>query len=298
METINSDISKKFEGYVTPSGSNVGVLNFGLTNFTLFMYGNIWLVPLAVMIGGILALSRRDKRDYFNLLLLFLTIFPALVISFIGFQVGAEQRTEDIARYMILSAFSVPLIAAIFIDKLLDSIKKYWKYFTVIVLIIIVIISGLNFKDKLFGVKDNNGNVKAEGLSDIMQFSPSFFQACDFIKANTEKDAKLLTLWAAPTIYNCERTARWESDYLPDIVLSQNITTVLNAAKSSGADYIFIQKFAMSQVAYQASIPISFVQFLNNNPDHFVNIYENGPKLDDCIKQGGCDGTILYKIKY
>lgn len=285
-EIINPDISKKFEGYVVPSGSNVNVMNFGLKNFMVFMYGNMWLVPLAAIIGIVLAFSRRENVDYFNLLLLFLAIFPALVISFIGWQIGSEQRTEDIARYMILSAFAVPLIAAVFIDKFLDFLRKYWKYLSVILIIIIIYFSWVNFKEKL------------TTMSSVTQFSTAFFDACNFIKSNTEKDSTFLTLWAAPTVYNCERTAMWESDYLPDIVLSQNITTVLNATKASGTDYIFIQKFALSQKAYQASIPMTFVQFLNSNPEHFENIYENGPKLDDCIKQGGCDGTIVYKIKY
>jgi len=286
METIDPSIASKFAGYVIPSGSNVGVLNFGLKNFSTFMYGIMWLVPFSAIVGVVLLVSRRERPDYFNLFLLFLTILPAIVIFYIGISVGAEHRTEDIARYMILTAFTIPLIAAIFIDKFLESVKKYWKYFSIIILIVVIFISWLNFKDKL------------NTMSRVTQFSPAFFEACNFIKANTEKDAKFLTLWAGPTAYNCERTARWESNYLPDIVLSQDLENVLNGLEATGTDYIFIQKFAMSQVPYQASIPIIFVQLLENNPSHFEKIYENGLPLQNCISQGGCDGTIIYKVLY
>lgn len=197
-----------------------------------------------------------------------------------------EQRSEDIARYLILSAFTVPLISAVFIDSFLESIKKYWKFFPLIIIGIIIIISWINFKGKL------------DVMAKVTQFSPAFFQACDFIRNNTEKDARFLTLWAPPTAYNCERVAKWESKHLPDIVLSQNLTVVLNGLKAQNISYIFIQKFALSQIPYQASIPVSFVQFLENNPKYFENIYENGPKLQECIARGGCDGTIVYRINY
>jgi hypothetical protein len=285
-ETIDPSISTKFEGYVTPSGSNLSVLSFGLKNFAEFMYGNVWIVPLAAMIGVILILAKREKVDYFTILLLILAIFPAIVISIMGVIEGSEQRTEDIARYMILSAFVIPLIASVFFDKLMNLIKKYWRFLPVIIVALIMIFSWFSFKSKL------------DTMSSVTQFSPAFFQACDFIKGNTEKDSRFLSLWAAPTVYNCERNARWESDYLPDIVLSKNVSIALNATKYAGIDYIFIQKFALSSVAYQASVPISFVQFLEANKDHFQNIYENGPKLEDCISQGGCDGSIVYKIIY
>ena len=74
--------------------------------------------------------------------------------------------------------------------------------------------------------------------------------------------------------------------------------TVLDGLKSAGMSYVFIQKFSLSDIPYQASIPVSFVQFLENNPDTFENIFENGPELEDCIAQGGCDGTIVYRINY
>jgi 4-amino-4-deoxy-L-arabinose transferase-like glycosyltransferase len=287
---IGPEMSKKFEGYVTPSGSNVDIWDFGLKNFLIFMYGSasysitLWLVPLAVIVGVIFAISKREKVDYLILLLLFLSLLPALAISLMSFQ--TVVRTEDMARYLILSAFTVALLSAIAIDKFSDYIKKYWKYFTVIVLIIVVVISWLNVRDKL------------ASMSSVTQFSPSFFQACDFIKGNTENDARFLSLWAGPTVYNCERTAEWESNQLPDIVLSQNLTTVLNALKIQNISYIFIQKFALSQTPYQASVPVSFAQFLENNNSTFQKVFENGPSLDDCVKQGGCDGTAVYKIKF
>ncbi len=37
---------------------------------------------------------------------------------------------------------------------------------------------------------------------------------------------------------------------------------------------------------------------LEDNPKNFEKIYENGPSLEQCRQAGGCDGTILYKIKF
>lgn len=279
-----------FAGYVTPGGSNYGVLEFGLKNFLLFMYGDnnsgsflVWIIPLVIISGVIYILVKMEKISYLSLALIFLVVLPVLIIAYNSQTV---VRTEDAARYLILSAFVLSLIAGVFIDKLLDLFKKYGKYIIPVVIGILIVVSLINFKDKL-GV-----------MSSVTQFSPDFFEACNFIKTNTETNAKFLSLWGAPTAYNCERTSEWDSNQLPDIVLSQNITSVINGLKVQNISYIFIQKFAMSQTPYQASIPISFVQFLENNPKYFENVFENGPKLKDCISAGGCDGTIVYKVQY
>jgi len=139
---------------------------------------------------------------------------------------------------------------------------------------------------------------KIDVMTDVKGFSPMFFQACDFIKQNTPKDSIFLSLWGAPTAYNCERASRWDSNYLGDIVLSRNLTTTLDGLKIQNISYIFIQKFAMSQTTYWSLIPVSFVQFLEDNPDYFEKLYENGPSLQECVSSGGCDGTIVYKINY
>lgn len=280
------NLSKKFEGYVVPSGSNTGILQFGLNNVITFMYGNMWLVPMILIMGIVFFLFNREKLGLLALILLLLSITPAIAILAISINSGVEFRTEDAARYLILSSFAVPLVAAVFIDKFSDTVKKYWKYLTVIIIGVIVIFSWYNFKDKL------------NTMSEVTKFSPLFFDACNFIKSNTNNNSTFLTLWAGPTIYNCERTAWWETNYLPDIVLSNNLTTVLNGLKVTNTDYIFIQKFSLSNKAYQASIPVSFVQFLENNNSTFQKVFENGPTLSDCITQGGCDGTIIYKIKF
>jgi hypothetical protein len=285
-DTIDPDLAKNFAGYVTPSGSNLDVLHFGLKGFMIFMYGNVWVVPLTLVIGTIFLLIKREKIDNFVLILIFVSILPALIIAYFGFKVNATQRAEDIARYLLLSSFTVPLVSAIFVDKFFESLKKYSKFVVPILLIIIIVMSWISMKDKL------------NTMSSVMQFSPSFFEACNFIKTNTVEDSKLLTLWAAPTAYNCERTAEWESNNLPDIVLSKNLTNVLDGLKKENISYIFIQKFALSQTPYQASIPIDFVAFLESNNKTFEKLFENGPTLTECVNSGGCDGTAVYKINY
>jgi hypothetical protein len=80
-------------------------------------------------------------------------------------------------------------------------------------------------------------------------------------------------------------------------ILSLNYT--LSAAKQLGITHIFIQKFSIdSQNQHlQENYDLDFVQFLENNPEHFKNIYENGPSLQQCLQQSGCNGNIVYEIQ-
>ncbi len=88
------------------------------------------------------------------------------------------------------------------------------------------------------------------------------------------------------------------SGNLADISLSRDLNYTLSVAKQLGITHIFIQKFSIdSQNQHlQENYDLDFVQFLENNPEHFKNIYENGLSLQECLQQGGCDGNIVYEI--
>ena len=136
---------------------------------------------------------------------------------------------------------------------------------------------------------------KTDVMLQVKQFSPAYFEACDWIKVNTAEDSVLMTIWSNRAVYNCQRNVEGN---IADISLSTDVNYTLNKTKLYGVTHIFIQKFSMSDTPMSEKYTIEFVQFLENNPDHFVNIFENGPGLQECLMAGGCDGNIVYEVKY
>ena len=140
--------------------------------------------------------------------------------------------------------------------------------------------------------------MKADVMIQVKQFSPSFFEACDWIKGNVEKDARLgCVVWAGATIYNCQRHVGGGS---PDITYSNDIDIVMDSLEMQNVTHIFIQKFSISYTNEKLSekYPISFIDFLEDNPTYFDKIFENGPSIDECKQAGGCDGSFIYKVNY
>ena len=120
-----------------------------------------------------------------------------------------------------------------------------------------------------------------------------FFQACDWVKINLPEDSVLMTFWGYRAGYNCERNV---SPGYADIRLSDNPQYIDSVAQQFGITHFFIQKFSISQDASRESYSVAFVQLLENNPQYFEKVYENGPSLQECINAGGCDGNIIYKV--
>jgi len=188
---------------------------------------------------------------------------------------------------------------------LLTKNYKYALIFSFFGLIIYLSFFG-NLVEKLYGFYYFEGGdlKKAIGMVNVKQFSPSFIEACNHIKENTDEDAWLMTIWAHQSSYNTQRkiSGFWGYPDSGDIILSGDLNLTLSRLKAHGITHIFIQKFSISTTPVGEKYPISFLQFLENNPESFVNIYENGPSLQDCIQSvqagGGCDGNVLYEINY
>lgn len=280
----------QFEGRTRQVGTETGILSFGLTNYLQFAYGftssnpflnliGLAFIPFTFIAGLFIVLRRRDTVD--------IAIFAAVVIfALIFFQFGGlfSGRSEDTARYFLSAAPLIGILSGIYIATLLKFESKRKKIILISAMIIVAVLSLTSVTQKL----EIMGNVK--------NFSPLFFEACDWTKENLPQDANMLSLHTYPTRYNCERAAVWEIPDKGDIVLSNNISLVKERLALNGIDYIFVQKFSLSQQAFSQSYPVSFVQFLENNSDSFRKVYENGPPLQQCIAQGGCDGTIIYQV--
>jgi len=224
---------------------------------------------------------RKERNDGYVLLLFLLTLIPAI---FVNVQSSFTMRVEDVGRYMMLTSVPLALIIGLWLDTFFDTVKKFWKYLPVLLMIFLMIMLWNNFYSKLLV------------MSQVTTFSPAFFGACDWIRMNTGEDSKFLSLWSAPTAYNCERKSEWSSDAQADMVLNQDVNVVLKAMQNRSIDYIFVQKFAISSTPYVTMIPADFVNLLESNPSIFVKVYENGLSLAECSKQGGCDGSIIYKV--
>jgi hypothetical protein len=96
----------------------------------------------------------------------------------------------------------------------------------------------------------------------------------------------------------------WETYYKADILLSNNITLVKNGLQQNGIDYIFVQKFALSNSALGQAYPVAFVDFLSRNNATFERVYENGPAFGtqefvNCVGSGNCDpGNVIYRVNF
>lgn len=279
-EKCNIDIEyKNREDFVqnnAGAATDANVYQFGLMNYFQFAYGFLWFVPLVFIIGIVFLLSRREKLD--------VTIIIFFLASIVLFYMIYQGRAEDTSRYMLFITPLIALVTGIYLEAIMNILKKYYKYFGIIFLILILIVLYYNFSSKILM------------MPQVKQFSPLFFDACKWVNLNLPADARLLSLYGHPTVYNCQRDATWELKDLPDIILSGDLNLTVQRLEANGINYIFIQKFALSQQAYRQTYPISFVAFLEQNPQTFKKVFENGPDYNSCLQAGGCDGTAIYKV--
>jgi 4-amino-4-deoxy-L-arabinose transferase-like glycosyltransferase len=285
---VKTDYKPKYEfvGRIEETGTEASALKIGLVSYLDFAYGTIWLVPLTFLCGLMFLLKNRSKE---NIVLL---IF--LIASFIIIYRTFETRAEDLARYSLVALPLIATISAMYLNQIAENLKKYHTSLVYVLLILILIAAFFNMNGKISAARTFDES--SQSYVGYKMFSKNFFDACNWIKQNTPKDSTLLSVHTHPTVYNCQRNAIWELGDLPDIILSNNVTLVLERLKLHGISYIFVQKFSLSSQAYRVSYPISFVQFLEQNENNFKNVYENGPDMTSCARAGGCDGTIVYKV--
>lgn len=261
------------------SDTGLNILNYGITNYISFAYGSPWFVPLAFLAGSIILLMRRSKVDIF-LVIVLLSYLPVL------YQTAFGGRSEDASRYALVVLPAIVTIAAVYFDAIYDFIKQYYKKLALVVFLLIIVLSLLGLYTKLYSMKG------------VKQFSSLFLDACDFIKHNTTSNALLLTIWDHQTVYNCQRDAL-SPNGLPDqgdIMLSNDVNISIPRLKAHGITHVFIQKFSISSGTEQDRYPISFINFMNDNPKSFKKTFENGASVNTCSQQDGCAGNIVYQV--
>jgi len=302
-------------------GTETNVFKMGLMNYLQFAYGYILLTVFGFIAGLLIMIYKREKEDVFILIVL-IGIIPLLLQDI-------YNRAEDTARYLLLIApiisvlsgryfselyknarksdalliilvllsFLIPFISRGIERKILFvyyitfgailfigySSKNLKEYASLSVFLLVLLFSFLNLKEKV------------DVMLKVKQFSPLYFKACDWIKENTPKDSVLMTIWSNRAVYNCQRNVVGN---IVDISLSTDVNYTLNKTKEFGVTHIFLHKFSLSTEPMSEKYTVEFAKFLESHPEHFVNVFENGPKLDECLQMGGCDGNIVYEVKY
>jgi 4-amino-4-deoxy-L-arabinose transferase-like glycosyltransferase len=260
-------------------GTEVGILNFGIADYLNFAYGNIWFVVFAFFCGLVIALYRKSSID----VLILISLLPILVI----YLRTPDTRVENMSRYFLGWAPIIGIIAGLYFEEVYSFVKKYQKYLALAIFMIVIFFSFQVMKEKL----DTMYQVKG-------QWSQYFWDACTYIREKTPKDSRILTVWAAPTIFNCQRTVGGGGDDSPDITLSGNLTLAMTRLKLHQVNYIFVQKGSISTMSVAETYPWVFIQMMESNPQQFVKVFENGEtNLQNCL-YGGCDGDIVYQLNY
>ena len=116
----------------------------------------------------------------------------------------------------------------------------------------------------------------------VKKFSAGFYEASNWIKANTPQDSILLSLWGHQTAYTTERKTYWVTPKDAGIVLASRNQTGIDTMKKYGLDYIFVQKWSIYQGDYYQGYPDAFVNWIASNPA-FTKEFENAE-------------TVVYKI--
>jgi len=278
IENYTVQTENDFVGRTERIGTEGTVLNMGIKGYLQFAFGKIYFIPLLFLCGLSYLLYNKDDKRYVILLIFLFSFIPFFIFR-------SHDRAEDIARYLLGMIIPMSLIIGIYLDKICEFLESHYSRLPIYVFIFIFVLSFFTLNEKL------------EVMKTVKQFSPSFFEACEWIKENTPENATLYTVWANRAIYSAQRNCIPYAA-IPDsrdILLSNNATLSHERMKIEGIDYIFVQKFSIKTEPYRESFPTNFVIMLESNPNKFKKVYENGQVSYQCL-YGGCDGNIIYKV--
>ena len=266
----------KFSGRIDVGGTEQSVYRMGIINYLDFAYGNLWFVVFTALAGLFVLLSKRGKYDVLVILIL-LIFLPVFNIS--------TRRAEDTARYTMIYVPFIALLSGMWFYEVCEFVGKYRGYMAVIIFLLLLFLGCQSLMGKL------------SVMAMVKQFSPSFFEACNWIKENLPENITMSTVWTNRAIYCSQRNAIGHS---PDIYLSRDVNYTREVAKKRGITHLFIQKFSIStgDKALSEKYKLESIQFFENHPDVFKKVYENGPSLQQCVQSGLCDGNIIYEIVY
>ncbi|MEM5815342.1 MAG: hypothetical protein QXD89_02550, partial [Candidatus Aenigmatarchaeota archaeon] len=263
----------KFVGQAIPISTEASVFSIGFMNYLDFAYFNPYLVILPFLIG--LVLFFYSKESFTKFLIIYFFVFIALII-----EIG-KGRAEDAARYTLGFSPLFAIISGFAYWKFYEILEKRAKNLNYLLLILIIIISITIVKGRLIT------------LNEVKKWDPSFFEACNWIKIKTEKNATISTIWGHNGAWCSERNM---GSMLADILLSYDLEYILQVIKENQINYLWIQKGSIDPLnrGYADNYPIKFIRILVENPQYFIKVYENGERIESCYQ--ACYGQTIYKV--
>ncbi|MCD6403111.1 MAG: glycosyltransferase family 39 protein [Candidatus Aenigmarchaeota archaeon] len=275
-------------------------------NVARYMLGWVSLIALVASFWFYEAYEFLKNQRPKEVVLLILVFIGVMTIKFFIYSPPFQPNilfTSDVSS----SIFLFVVLSMILMVMSWISFKS-WKFETTVAFLLSFIIVFASFFQFFYRVNGYytlvNGNVvQVGGMKSVKQFSKTFFEACDWIKENLPKNVTLMSIWAHRVVYNAQRNC---AGNLPDIVLSRNVTEIVENAKKHGITHLFIQKFSIdpNNRHYGEKYDADFVRLLEEYPEAFKKIFENGPSFKDksvmeqCLHSGRCDGNIIYEIVY
>lgn len=267
-DVIDVNVQKmglKFEAVLPQEGTNVDILKMGFLNFSDFAFGLPIFVLLLFGIANIF--EKRKDIDVF----LLLSVFVFILIFFLG----GGARAEDTARFLVPAVVGISMICGVFIDDLYEVCKKYNKILALAGIIVILI--AVSFY----------GYEKLSTMTQVKQFSNAFFDVCNWIKKNTNSTDLIFSIYSHQSTYLCNRISTATVPDKEEIQLTNNDTSYEHL-KLNGFDYVFVQGFVVSQVAYRDSISIDFLNYLSNS-QKFKKVFDN-------TNVYGNGGMLIFKV--
>ncbi len=264
---LESSSNLKYPGAVPQVGTGAKVVKIGFINYFNFAFG--WTASILLFFGSVAVFYKRSKINLFLIFWLLLFVAVMLQQSFFG------GRAEDVPRYTLFGFPAIASIIGLFASDGYEFLRKYHKILAVSFIALILV--GLWIY----------GSEKLSTMNSVKKFSPGFFDACDWIRRNTPKNAYIFTTYAQHAAYHCDRNSTVN---LPDqsyIQLSNN-DSAYEHLKLHGFDYVFVPRFTISIVPYGESISLKFLNYIETS-DKFEKVYDNTDKFGD-------HGAMVYKV--
>ena len=259
----NNDL--EYVGRTAAGGTEANLLDFGLLNYFNFAYGFAFTV---IFLFSIAFIGVRKKIIDKELILWLISIIPLLYFS--------TWRAEDTARYLLPLVVPMAIISGIFISNAHEKIKKYNSM--IAIFFIIILIASASYY----------GYEKITIMKQVKQFSPGFFDACDWVKENTPQDSIILTKFASRVAYQCDRKIGY-IPHGPTVFLAYNDSSYEHM-KLHGIDYVYIIEGLISNQELAEYYPYRFVQYIESSP-HFKLVYDNRNVY-------GVNGVRIYEVLY
>jgi 4-amino-4-deoxy-L-arabinose transferase-like glycosyltransferase len=235
-------------------GTSSQAITMGFANYFNFATG---FPVLIFLLFGIAALIYR--RDAWYVLVPWFGLFVLLTFQ----QSLYGGRAEDIPRYTLFGFPALALVAGIFFADAYDFLKKYNRILAGLLVCLVLLFAVPGMLQKM------------DGMKSAKTFPAGFYDACNWVQANTDADARLFTPYQHAMSWLCDRRG-YAGGEVPDVplILSANNDTAYQRLKAHGTNYIFIPEFVVSDVAYGGTISTGMISYMDSS-SHFKLVFDD-----------------------